>query len=127
MPPADEAFYDRFIRRVSWIILALALTGSAVMALVKGARIGLAFLVGAMVSYASFWGWRQVVDAVTPAPRKRSSFPFVLRILLLFVLAYAIIRFLGLNVAAAGSGLLVSAAGVLLELVIELISAKTWN
>ena len=95
------------------------------MALVKGARIGLAFLVGAMVSYASFWGWRQVVDAVTPAPRKRSSFPFILRILLLFVLAYAIIRFLGLNVAAAASGLLVSAAAVLLELVFELIYART--
>jgi len=125
MPPADQAFYDRFIRRVSWIILALALTGSAVMALVKGARIGLAFLVGAMVSYASFWGWRQVVDAVTPAPRKRSSFPFVLRILLLLVLAYAIIRFLGLNVAAAASGLLVSAAAVLLELIFELIYART--
>ena len=125
MPPAEQAFYDRFIRRVSWIILALALTGSAVMALVKGARIGLAFLVGAMVSYARFWGWRQVVHAVTPAPRKRSSFPFVLRILLLFVLAYAIIRFLGLNVAAAASGLLVSAAAVLLELVFELIYART--
>ncbi len=125
MPPADQAFYDRFIRRVSRIILALALTGSAAMALVKGARFGLAFLVGAMVSYASFWGWRQVVDAVTPAPRKRSSFPFVIRILLLFVLAYAIIRFLGLNVAAAASGLLVSAAAVLLELVFELIYART--
>ena len=125
MPLADQAFYDRFIRRVSWIILALALTGSAVMTLVKGARIGLAFLVGAIVSYASFWGWRQVVDAVTPAPRKRSSFPFVLRILLLFVLAYAIIRFLGLNVAAAASGLLVSAAAVFLELIFELIYART--
>jgi len=125
MPPADEAFYDRFIRRVSWIILALALAGSAALALVKGASIGLAFLVGAMVSYASFWGWRQVVDAVTPAPRKRSSFPFVLRILLLFVLAYAIIRFLGLNVAAAALGLLVSAAAVLLDLIYELINART--
>jgi hypothetical protein len=125
MPPADQAFYDRFIRRVSWIILALGVTGSAAIAWVKGVRIGLAFLIGAMVSYASFWGWRQVVDAVTPASRKRSSFPFVLRILLLLVLAYAIIRFLGLNVAAAASGLLVSAAAVLLELVFELIYART--
>jgi hypothetical protein len=125
MPPADQAFYDRFIRQVSWIILALGVTGAAAIALVKGVRIGLAFLIGAMVSYASFWGWRQVVDAVTPAPRKRSSVPFVLRILLLLVLAYAIIRFLGLNVAAAASGLLVSAAAVLLELVFQLIYART--
>jgi len=125
MPPADQAFYDRFIRRVSWIILALGVTGSAAIAWVKGVRIGLAFLIGAMVSYASFWGWRQVVDAVTPASRKRSSFPFVVRILLLLVLAYAIIRLLGLNVAAAASGLLVSAAAVLLELVFQLIYART--
>ncbi len=66
MPLGDQAFYDRFIRRVTWIILALALTGSAVLAIVKGIRIGLAFLIGATVSYGSFWGWRQLVDALTP-------------------------------------------------------------
>jgi hypothetical protein len=125
MPPADEVFYDRFIRRVSWIILVLGVTGSVAIALIEGVRIGLAFSIGAMVSYASFFGWRQVVDAVTPAPRKRSSFPFVLRILLLFALAYAIIRFLGLNVAAVALGLLVSAAAVLLDLIYELINART--
>jgi|HubBroStandDraft_4_1064222.scaffolds.fasta_scaffold2016749_1 hypothetical protein len=125
MPLGDQAFYERFIRRVTWIILALALTGSAVLAIIKGIRIGLAFLIGATVSYGSFWGWRQLVDALTPEPKKRSSFPLVLRILLLIALAYAIIRFLGLNVAAAASGLLVSAAAVLLELIYELIYART--
>lgn len=125
MPLGDQAFYDRFIRRVTWIILALALTGSAVLAIIKGIRIGLAFLIGATVSYGSFWGWRQLVDALTPGPKKRSAIPFMVRILLLIALAYAIIRFLGLNVAAAASGLLVSAAGVLLELIYELIYART--
>ena len=91
----------------------------------NGIRIGLAFLIGATVSYVSFWGWRQVVDALAPGPKKRSSFPFVLRILLLVVVAYAIIKLLGLNVAAAASGLLVSAAAVLLELIFELVYART--
>ena len=125
MPPADQAFYDRFIRRVTWIILILAITVSSILGMRKGLRIGLAFLVGATVSYASFWGWQQVVNAVTPAPKKRSPFPFVVRILLLLAAAYAIIKYLGLNVAAAASGLLVSAAAVLLELVFELIYART--
>lgn len=125
MPLGDQAFYDRFIRRVTWIILALALIGFAFLALTKGMRIGAAFLIGATVSYGSFWGWRQLVDALTPEPKKRSSFPFVARILLLIVMAYAIIKFLGLNVAAAASGLLVSAAAVLLELIFELIYART--
>jgi lipid-A-disaccharide synthase-like uncharacterized protein len=125
MPLGDQAFYDRFIRRVTWIILALALAGSAVLAIVKEIRIGLAFLIGATVSYGSFWGWRQLVDALTPEPKKRSAVPFMGRILLLIALAYAIIRLLGLNVAAAASGLLVSAAAVLLELIFELIYART--
>jgi hypothetical protein len=125
MPPGDQAFYDRFIRRVTWIILALAIMGSAVVAIVKSIRIGLAFLIGATVSYGSFWGWRQLVDALTPGAKKRSSFPFMARILLLIAVAYAIIKFLGLNVAAAASGLLVSAAAVLLELIYELIYART--
>jgi hypothetical protein len=125
MPLGDQAFYDRFIRRVTWIILALAVLGSAVLSIVKGIRVGLAFLIGATVSYGSFWGWRQLVDALTPEPKKRSSFSFALRILLLVGLAYVIIRFLGLNVAAAASGLLVSAAAVLLELIYELIYART--
>ena len=125
MPLGDQAFYDRFIRRVTWIILALALTGSVVIAIVKEIRIGLAFLIGATVSYGSFWGWRQLVDALTPGPKKRSAISFMVRILLLIALAYAIIRFLGLNVAAAASGLLVSAAAVLLELIYELIYART--
>jgi hypothetical protein len=125
MALGDQAFYDRFIRRVTWIILALAVTGSAVLAIVKGIRVGLAFLIGATVSYGSFWGWRQLVDALTPGPKKRSAIPFMVRILLLIALAYAIIRLLGLNVAAAASGLLVSAAAVLLELIYELIYART--
>jgi hypothetical protein len=125
MPLGDQAFYDRFIRRVTWIILALALIGFAFLAVTKGMRIGAAFLIGATVSYGSFWGWRQLVDALTPEPKKRSSVPFVLRILLLIVMAYAIIKLLGLNIAAAASGLLVSAAAVLLDLIYELIYART--
>ncbi len=125
MPQADQAFYDRFISRVTWIILALAILGTFGLALTKGIRIGLAFLIGASVSYVSFWGWRQVVDALTPAPKKRSPAPFILRILAIIVVAYVIIKFLGLNVAAAASGLLVSAAAVLLELIFELIYART--
>ena len=125
MPLGDQAFYDRFIRRVTWFILALAVTGSVVLAMIKGIRVGLAFLIGATVSYGSFWGWRQLVDALTPGPKKRSAIPFMVRILLLIALAYAIIRFLGLNVAAAASGLLVSAAAVLLELIFELVYART--
>lgn len=125
MPQADQVFYDRFIRRVNWMIVGLGLAGSAVLAFGKGVRIGLAFLIGAAGSYASFWGWQRVAEALTPSSKKPRSYGFILRIAVLFVLAYAIIRFLGLSFAAVVSGLLVSAAAVLLELIFELIYART--
>ena len=125
MPPADQVFYDRFIRRVNWMIVGLGVAGSAILALSKGARVGLAFLIGATGSYVSFWGWQRVAEALTPSSKKPRSYGFILRIVVLFVLAYAIIRFLGLSFAAVVSGLLVSAAAVLLELIFELIYART--
>jgi uncharacterized membrane protein len=77
------------------------------------------------VSYLSFWGWQQVAAALGPTPKKRSSFGFTIRVILLGALACVIIKFLGLDVAAAVTGLLVSAAAVILELIYELIYART--
>ena len=60
-----------------------------------------------------------------PGREPKSSRFFIFRILLLGAAAYAIIKLLGLNVAVALTGLLVSAAAVILELIYELIYART--
>jgi ATP synthase I chain len=125
MPTNDRLSYERIIGRISRIILILGLLGASVLWATKGIRIGVAFLIGCAVSYLSFWGWQQVAAALGPTPKKRSSFGFTIRVILLGALACVIIKFLGLDVAAAVTGLLVSAAAVILELIYELIYART--
>ena len=68
--------------------------------------------------------WRRAVDAIVPNPKKRSNAFFVIRLLALLALAWVIIKFLGLNIAAAALGLLVSGAAVVLEIIYELIYAS---
>jgi hypothetical protein len=120
----DVEFYERVVRRISRIILALGLIGAVGVALAKGISSGFAFLIGSAVSFGSFWGWRIVVDALIPNAKKRHPALFVLRMLALVAVACVIIKFLGLNVAAAALGLLVSGAAVVLELIYELIYAS---
>jgi hypothetical protein len=125
MAESEPDFYDRAIRRISRLIWILGLIGTVAAASLRGIRDGLAFLIGASLSYASFWGWQQIAHAITPGRKPRSSPFFVFRILAIVALAYVIIRFLGLNAAVAVAGLLVSAAAVLLEIIYELIYART--
>jgi hypothetical protein len=122
--PNDNEFYDRVVRRISRIILVLAMIGAISMALWKGVASGFAFLIGSGISFASYWGWRIVADALVPHSKQRSPAFFVLRLLALVAVAWVIIKFLGLNVAAAALGLLVSGAAVVLEIIYELIYAS---
>lgn len=124
MATTDPEFYTRALRRVGVMILALGTIGAGALVSLKGFRMGLAFLIGALVSYASFWGWQHAVLALSPGAKQNRSWRFMFRILLLAAVALAIIKLLGLNVAAAVTGLLVSAAAVVLEIIYELIYAR---
>jgi len=124
MPPSEPTFYAQALRRIGWMILALGALGAAALTSIKGFSNGLAFLIGAAFSYASFRGWQHAVSVLAPAAKPRKPWRFVFRIVLLGALACAIIKLLGLNVAAAVTGLLVSAAAVILEIVYELIYAR---
>ncbi len=122
--PNETDFYERVVRRLSRIIPILGLIGAISVAILKGIPSGFAFLIGAAMSFASFWGWRHVVDAFGPNPKKRSPAFFVIRMVALAIGAWVIIKFLGLNVAAAALGLLVSGAAFILEIIYELIYAR---
>lgn len=120
----QENDYHRFIRNVTGSIIVIGLLGTVGIASARGIRMGVSFLIGAFVSYASFAGWQRLVGALAPGAKRRSPW-FVVRILALLGLAWVIIKFLGLNIAAAAGGLFVSAAAVILELIFELIYART--
>ena len=124
MRAADPEFYRRALHRVGVMILALGMIGASALITLKGFRMGLAFLIGALFSYVSFWGWQHLVLALSPGAKQRKSWRFMVRIIVLGGLALAIIKLLGLNVAAAVTGLLVSAAAVILEIVYEIIYAR---
>jgi hypothetical protein len=124
MPPTDPEFYAQALRRVGVMILAIGTIGAGALTSVKGFRMGLAFLIGALFSYASFWGWQHVVLALAPGAPQKRSWRFMFRIVLLGAAACVIIKLLGLNLAAAVTGLLASAAAVVLEIVYELIYAR---
>lgn len=124
MRAVDPSFYTQALRRIGILILAIATIGAGTLTSLKGFRMGLAFLIGALFSYASFWGWQHVVLALSPDGTNKKPWRFMIRIIVLGGLACVIIKLLGLNIAAAVTGLLVSAAAVILEIVYEIIYAR---
>ena len=120
----ETQFYDRVVRRIGWMILALGFAGAIAAAAWKGPASGLAFLIGSAISYTSFRGWRYFVDSIGPNPKQQKPALYVLRLVAVAAGACVIIKFLGLNVAAAAVGLLVSGAAVILEIIYELIYAS---
>ena len=65
-PAGDSGLYEGFIRRVQRIILVLGLTGAVGFSFYRGILFAAAFLIGAAISFTSFWGWQRVVDALVP-------------------------------------------------------------
>src|SRR5271165_2649769 len=121
----DDAFYRKVQRRITIFILVLAVSGALAGAIWKGLGAGGGFLTGAAVSYLSFWRWEKIVNSLGARPKVRGSLWWMLRSLDLVALAYVIIRILGLSLPAATVGLLVPAAAVMLELIYELIYARS--
>jgi len=121
MTETDDLFYQQVQRRIKIIIFVLGVGGAMALAIWKGLAIGAGFLTGAAVSFLSYWRWEQIVSSLGGGPKSRRSLWWMLRSLILVALAYAIIRFLGLDLPAAMVGLLIPAAAVILELIYELI------
>jgi|SRR5579862_4656593 len=117
-------FYERVVRRIGWMILALGVAGASAAAIWKGLPAGVAFLIGAGISYGSFRVWRRFADALGPDPKKTNPSLYAVRMIAVVAGAWVIIKFLRLNLAAAALGLLVSGAAVVLEILYELIYAS---
>ena len=117
----DGDIYRNIIRRVTRLILVIGVAASIAAAVVRGSRYGFGFLLGALLSWASFWRWRKVVDALGGAPKQRSAWTWITRFAVLVIAAYVTVRYLGVSPEAVFLGLLVSAAAVIVALIYELI------
>jgi hypothetical protein len=121
---------DRAVVRIFRLTIVMTLLGAAGCFALGGWRVGSGFLLGSLVALANFrWLKRSVYalgEAASGKAPKASVAVFLgLRYLLLGLGAYAILRFSEISLTACLVGLFVPAAAVILEILIELIYART--
>jgi hypothetical protein len=126
MAPDDE-YYERALERIASLMLGFGCAGTIVLWAWGGWTRGIGFAVGAVASWLNYRWLKNVVD--TLAGRRPKSGKLViwagLRYLLLGAGAYVILRYSPVSIAAALAGLFVSAAAVVIEILIELLYART--
>lgn len=125
MTPNDSSIYSRLIGRITRVILILGTLGAIASACRQGWRFAVGFLLGACMSYLSFWRWQKVVESIGGEQKGRNIAGMVFRFVALAAAAYGIIKYLEVNPVAVFLGLLVSAAAVIVSLIFELIYAGT--
>ncbi len=126
----NQLFYGRALARIQYLMMVLGGAGLAAAAIYGGWRWSAGYLLGAIASYVNFRWLKQIVSALSDAaakkpPSTRVAVIFGLRYLLLGIGAYAILNFSTLSLAAAFAGLFVSVAAVILEILYELMYART--
>jgi len=121
---------ERAVGRILRLTLILTVGGAAVYLVIAGWRGGCGFLLGGLVSWLNFHWLKRTVYALGEAaagkpPRARLAVLLGLRYLLLGLGAYVIVKFSEISLTAALVGLFVPTAAVILEILIELIYART--
>lgn len=107
-----------------WITIA----GSLTAAWQSGWATALGFLIGAAVSAINFRWLHHLadsLDAAAPQPRKGLKLLLPLRYVLFAAAGYVIVKYFKVNILAALVGLFVAVAAVLVEIVYELVYART--
>lgn len=112
------------MKRIMW---GLACAGTLWFALARGAVWGLSFLLGALISLASFHFTERFVNGMDGGGPRPSTFTAALagmRYLFIAGLVFVLAATAGLQVLGALLGLLVAAAAALLEMIFELASSR---
>lgn len=112
------------------MIAILAAGGAAACAIHGGWRWSAGFLLGAGASMLNFRWLKQLVNSLGQAsqgkpPKARVAVMLGLRYLILGAAGYVILNYSALSLAAAMAGLFVPVAAVILEILFELIYART--
>jgi hypothetical protein len=127
MTDPDERLFDRALDRIWKVTFALAAGGAIAAFAWGGWPWSAGFLLGAAASAINFRWIKQVVDALggTRPTRTRVAVLAGLRYLLLGGGAYVILKYSSISISAALMGLFVCVAAVIIEIVIELVYART--
>ena len=120
-----ELDVSRAMTRIRKLIGALGVGGTAAALVWRGWQGGGGFALGAVISWLNFRWLHQIVDALAgKGVRKRLALIAGSRYLLLGGAAYGILRFSKISRPAALSGLFVTAAAVIVEIIFELRHAR---
>jgi len=125
----EELHYVGAVRRIYRLTVALSVAGALAAAWVGGPPWGIGFLIGATISLLNFRWLHRLVDSIGPNPRSHPGgtvrFFLVSRYVLFGVVGYVIVKYFKVNIMAALIGLFVAVAAVLIEILYELIYART--
>lgn len=125
----DELHYRTALRRIYLHTVVVGAAGAAFAFWQWGVAAGVGFLVGASISAVNFRWLHRLVDSLGPQPAKkprRVSAVFLGSRYLVFGLAgYVIVRYFKISIMAALVGLFVAVAAVLIEILYELVYART--
>jgi hypothetical protein len=116
-------FYERALRRVRLFAIAVGLTGTVAVLMVRGTRPAAGFLMGATLSILNFRGLSMLVQVLggSAKPGPLAALLVALRYVLIGSAIYVIVRFLGVTAEAVVWGLLAAFAAVILEILFEFI------
>jgi hypothetical protein len=119
---------DRAITRILRGMAVIGAAGAVGAAFLGGLPALAGFAAGAAAAYFNFRWLKQLVEALGPGgkrPQARIAVFLGLRYLMLGIGAYAILRYSRMSLRAALAGLFVPVAAVLVEMLFELIYART--
>jgi hypothetical protein len=116
------------IWRLYWLTIAFGLIGFVSYFALQGFRTGLAFLLGAAISFCNLWLFSYLSRAIAPSTAENKPWNwrnFLSRYLLLFAGGYAITKALGVNPVSVVLGLFASTAAVITDSIAQLFRSFT--
>ncbi len=125
---SDAAFAERALKRIYGIMLALGVAGAGAGLWLRGSAWALGFAAGAAAAALNFRWLHQLAYAAGEGGRRPGRglvFFLSIRYLLFGAAAYVIVKFFEVSLVAVLAGLLVAAAAVVVEILYELIYART--
>ncbi len=124
MTAPERTWFDAVVVRTARLMAVLAAAGTLAAFAFRGWRGGLGFATGAAISWFNFRWLKRLTEALGGPggkPLRRAGALFLaFRYLILGGIAYVILRYSSISVAAALAGLFVSVAAVLIEILFEL-------
>ena len=121
----DELWMDRAVARIWKLIWAIGAAGAVALVAWRGWWWGAGWVIGTVVSALNFRWLKQLVEAIgAEAAKPRKAVFLGMRYLLLGGGAYVILKFSAISLPAALSGLFVSVAAVIVEILLELAYAR---